>query len=415
MITDGISRVQARLLRYLITRVDLTPDNKSLSCGGVNQLETKGEHIMAHDLATINGKSAFFGTQAAWHKLGQVVEGAKVWAEAMDLAQLNWTVSKHQLLSPLDNRIVPAWGIFKDDNGQMLGAVGDQYTPIQNKFAFEYVDSILNADEGAHYVSAGALGKGERIWCLAQVNGQTDITGTGDVHNWYLLFCTSHDGSLSATCKLTSVRVVCNNTLTSALRLNGEFTRVKHTKEAASRLDAARKVMSNAHQSIKEVEEKLRELSKRIVTKDSFKNVMVRLFGDYEAKADKGASVARIENKITEVAQLYESNDRNMFPEIKGTGYNLLNAVTEWTDHKAGVRRTEDRQGMSETQIRAENSLFGTGAALKESALEVILEATANAQRKSEVIYTRAPAPIIPAAITSSGSSMLDNIIDNMG
>lgn len=341
---------------------------------------------MAHEIARINGLDAYFGTQLPWHKLGQIVDGAKNWEEAMSLSQLNWTVSKVQLNAPW-GAPVSAWGIFRDSDKVMLGAVGDQYTPIQNKYAFEFVDTLLEADSQAHYVSAGALGIGERIWCLAQINGQFDVTGTGDKHQNYLLFATSHDGSLAATCKLTTVRVVCNNTLTSAMRMNGEFTRVKHTREAKTRLEAAKKLMGNANVSIKELEEKLRELSHRVVCKDSFKNVMKKLFGDWEEKASNGENITRIENKITEVAKFYEMNDKNMFPEIRGTAYNLLNAVTEWSDHASRVRETEGRKGLNEDQMRAENALFGTGSVLKTQALECILAETANSKRKEPLKY----------------------------
>jgi len=341
---------------------------------------------MAHNLMMVNGKAAFFGTEAAWHKLGVVVEGAKNWEQAMNLALLNWQVDKINLIDPFTMQpIQDVFGIYKMDTKTLLGPVGAQYTPIQNKYAFDFVDALLEADSQAHYVSAGALGKGERIWCLAKINGESDITGTGDIHKHYLLFATSHDGSLAATCKLTTVRVVCNNTLTQALKLNGEYTRIKHTQSAEKKLEAARSFITGATVKIGDLETKLKELSKRIVDKESFKIVMKKLFGNWEDSKDK--SVVRIENKIADVARLYESNDKNQFPEIRGTAYNLLNAITEYTDHVSGVRQTSARSNMNEGQIRAENALFGTGAALKSEALEVIIEATKGADRKTDTMY----------------------------
>lgn len=110
---------------------------------------------------------------------------------------------------------------------------------------------------------------------------------------------------------------------------------------------------------------------------------------------------------MLEVANLYESNDNNAFPEIRGTAYNLLNAVTEYTDHHSGVRQTERRSGMTQDQIRAENAMFGTGAALKEDALEIILETTAGDKRKVEKVYVDQSSP-------SSTGGLLDSIIDEM-
>jgi phage/plasmid-like protein (TIGR03299 family) len=313
-------------------------------------------------------------------------------------------VEKVQLYNPLNNNLIPSWGIFRKDNDHTyLGTVGDQYTPIQNKYAFTFVDTLLEADNSAHYVAAGALGNGERIWCLAKINGQSDITGTGDIHNHYLLFATSHDGSLAATCKLTSVRVVCNNTLNQAMRLNGEFTKIKHTTNAENKLNAAKKLITNAHIGIKELENKLRELSNRYITKDVYKDVMKRVFGDWETSKDR--SVARIENKILDVTRLYESNDGNKFPEIRGTGYNLLNAITEYSDHLSNVRQTEGRSGMTESQIRSENALFGTGESFKTKAFEAVYEVVMKDGSTAKI-------PKVEYHTRMSGS-VLDAIVDN--
>jgi len=130
------------------------------------------------------------GAEAAWHMLGQRTPDAVTWEKAMELAGLNWRV----VLMPLATRkpsaadqrdrngrllrgageviTVPGnFAVMRDMDGAFLGVVGDQYTVIQNRDAFGFVDSLLAAEAGAHYESAGALGNGERIWCLARVPG----------------------------------------------------------------------------------------------------------------------------------------------------------------------------------------------------------------------------------------------------
>lgn len=358
---------------------------------------------MAHNIATINGKSAFFGTRPAWHNLGQIVSGAQNWEQAMVQAQLDWEVSKQQLINPINGKVVNSWGIFRNDNSEMLGAVGNQYVPIQNKYAFDFVDAILEAENGCHYESAGALGNGEKIWCLAKLDKTSDITGTGDIHEHFLLFTTSHDGSTAATCKLTTVRVVCNNTLNQALKLNGEFTRIKHTKNAEVKLNAAKNLVSGAINKIGDIETKLIELSKRIVTKDSMKQVMSRLFGDFEEST-------RSANKVRDILGYFEVNDNNQFPEIRGTAYNLLNSITEYTDHASNVRQTEGRKGMSDIAMRSENVLFGTGSDLKEKALDIIMESTTSCGRVAERVYVPVAAPVYAPAVTSY-SGLLDDIL----
>lgn len=351
---------------------------------------------MADNISMTTGQAAFFGTEPAWHKLGTIVEGARNWVEAMILAQLDWKVSKQQLLSPIDAELVSAWGIFRDDNNQMIGAVGSSYTPIQNEFAFNFVDTLMEQEEGCHYVSAGALGNGEVIWCLAEIGKGFEVVA-GDTNKNYLLFTTSHDGSKSATCKLTTVRVVCQNTLNQALNMKGESTRVKHTKNAEVKLNSAKELITNAQVGIMELEQKLRELSKRKVNKQTLSDIMKKLYGDFDESK-------RSENKVAEILDLYERNDNNQFKEIRGTAYNLLNSITEYTDHYAGIRTTAGRKGRSESVIRAENAMFGTGSDKKYDALSIIEELTRGSERLPEKTHF-----IMSSGTT--GSEMLDSLV----
>lgn len=347
------------------------------------------------------GRHAFFGTQPAWHHLGKQVQQALNWSDAMTEGLINFTVSKHQLISPVDGRPIDLYGIFRDDTNDYLGHCSQGYGIIQSHYMGDFVDAILEASGQAHYEAAGALGKGEVIWCLAKINGVVGIQGTNDNHEVFLLFTTSHDSSIAATCKIVLIRVVCMNTLLRALRGAGAFMRIRHTANALVRLEEAKKLMTGAQIQVKDIEAKFNELAKRKVTKESFFVVMKKLFGDYEA-TDK--NTARTTNKIAEIARLFDSNDNNAVPEIQGTAYSLLNSITEYTDHLSPFRRTASKAAMSDQVIRAENAMFGTGADLKEDAFDIILEATANDPRVG-YSTTYAPEPT---------SRLLDQIIANM-
>ena len=252
------------------------------------------------------------------------------------------------------------------DNG-FLSAVGSRYTPIQNKYCFQFVDTLMESD-GCHYESAGALGNGEKIWCLAKVPMDFEING-GDQHQTFLLFTSSHDGSLAAQCKLTTVRVVCQNTLNQAVSINGSCVKVKHTRDAQSKLDAAQRLISNAKQTTETLKEKLEILSERIINKESFINVMDRLF---PKPKDEKVSDTKRNNTMMEIARLFEHNDDNTFPDERGTAINLFNAVTEYTDHFRSTRRHNKNQTIE--MARTEAALFGgSGDLLKQNALGTIL------------------------------------------
>jgi phage/plasmid-like protein (TIGR03299 family) len=362
---------------------------------------------MAHEIfRNASGMDCMFVVgkrEDAWHKLGQRCDKAVNWEQAMTLAGLDWQVIKNQnyARNP-QGHVVPvsSYSIFRDTDGAELAAnVGEGFTIKQNRECFQFVDDLLQDNGGAHYDSAGALGNGATIWCAVRVP-RADIAVNGeDKHESYLVFTTAHDGSMAHTAALSSVRVVCRNTLRQALSTNTGILRIKHTKNANARFEDAKRTMDGVVMDAKRLEEKLQLLATRRITRESMTTVLDRLF---PKPADKEQNTTRRENILAEVLALYESNDRNAFPAIRGTGYNLLNACTEWTDHYRSARITDARQGYSVEQARAENAVIGTGERLKTQALDVILEATAGAPVHS-TIYAK--------PVTSTG--LLDAVLAN--
>lgn len=336
---------------------------------------------MAHNLEMYAGKASMVYNSrygSPWHALGTPVDGAMTAAQAMELSRQDWDVIKRQLFTHSASGqpvMIPAWGIFRDDNGAFLGTCGEDYAPIQNAKQFESIDFLLESTDGAHYDTAGVLGYGERVWALARIPS-ADISVGEDRHEAYLLAATSHDGSLAFTLKLTATRVVCQNTLSMALGSNGSLARIKHTRNALDRVEQAKRYMRLVGQNSASLQEKLNILASRRMTKDSYQSIMDKLF---PAPKDENASPARRDNILADVIRLYESNDANAFPETKGTAYNLLNAVTEYTDHLRTSRLSDDKRDLGYTSDRAryEAAIFGSGDTLKNRALDVILQDTA--------------------------------------
>src|SRR5271154_1503568 len=159
---------------------------------------------MAHNLMTRAGKTAMFcvgDRDAAWHRLGQRTPNAVTWAEAIRLADLDWTVVKKQLYfrNALGHVTEAAnhMATTRSDDGAFLGIVGDGYQLIQNAEAFTFCDDLLAQADGAKYESAGGLGNGEQIWVMARIPEADFTIDGGDEHKAYLLVSTSHDGSQS--------------------------------------------------------------------------------------------------------------------------------------------------------------------------------------------------------------------------
>jgi phage/plasmid-like protein (TIGR03299 family) len=336
---------------------------------------------MSHNLMTRNGKTAMFcvgDRDAAWHKLGQRTPDAITWAEAIKLADLDWEVVKKQMyFRNALGQVTEASDYFattRSDDGAFLGVVQSGYAISQNKDAFTDIDSLLSTTDGAHYESAGALDNGKQIWVMARIpEADYEIDG-GDKHKTYLLVATSHDRSMSKVFKMVDERVVCANTMAIALSESGGCSfKIRHTANAQERTARAMEQLRAVKDTALSLKQKMLRLAETKLTRESTKAILDRLFS---VSADPKANTTRRENLVTDVLNLYASNDRDAFPSVKGTAYNLLNAVTEYTDHL----RTARGNGSEPAQMavaRSESALFGSGSMLKTQALQVIIEETA--------------------------------------
>ena len=331
---------------------------------------------MSHDIMRRNGKDAMWcvgDRDAAWHRLGQRTPNAVTWEDAVKLADLDWQVTKHQLYArnPLKDVVsVPMYATMRSDDGAYLGCVGEGYHVIQNRELFTSIDSLLGVSNGAHYESAGALGNGERVWCLARIpEADFEIDG-GDKHRAFVLAASSHDMSLSNVYKIVAERVVCSNTLAVAMSESGATFKIRHTVSAEQRLKLALSIMRSVKGQAVSLKEKFERLAARKLTRESVEHVLDRLF---PKPKEEGASETRRDGTLSTVLSLYEANDQNAYPSIQGSAYNLLNAVTEFADHF----RTARGNGSKPEQVataRAESALFGSGERLKTQALQVICE-----------------------------------------
>ena len=261
------------------------------------------------------------------------------------------------------------------------------------------IDALVASVDGSLYETAGALGNGERVWGLADLNLAVSVGA--DKQTGYLLFCTGHDGSLSHQYRIVLTRVVCQNTLTAAL---SEKTRAKltirHTKNAGSKLDGVDEALASLRGDMLSVEEKLNFLATRRVTREAVETVFDRLFPRPKAEdcAEKESSTRR-NNVLSDIITMYESNDNNAFPEQRGTAYNFLNSIVEYTDHSRSSRGGNGNG-------RAESAMFGSGERLKAQALDVILK-TANGLP----VMSAAPIYRLPAASETGTRGLLDQII----
>ncbi|MFN8271996.1 MAG: DUF932 domain-containing protein [Chitinophagaceae bacterium] len=245
---------------------------------------------MAHNLNynEQTEKHSFFSVkEKAWHGLGQIVQDYPTSAEAIKHAGLDYTVEKRPLFTynnennaadeDTDIKIpeidVPDFfATMRTDTEQVLGVVGKDYEVVQNTDAFSFFDAIVGGD-GIQYETAGALGKGERIFITAKLPGYIKV-GNDDLIEKYLFLTTSHDGYGSILAAFTPVRIVCANTLNAALRNYSNSIKIRHTANAKQRLEQAHKVMGIANKLTEQMETIFNHWAKVRITDPAIKKLI---------------------------------------------------------------------------------------------------------------------------------------------
>lgn len=282
------------------------------------------------------------------------------------------------MLNPITGEILPNfYGLCRDDNSELLDVVSDGYTPTQNHELTSFISELCGLGNYT-WETAGVLGKGETIFVTAST-GQMDILGSGDIIKNYILGTNSHNRSMSETYKSVYERVVCANTLAVALSEKSANLRFVHKKNKNVKKRDALRLIQDSQKADLNVKEKLEFLATKKMSVENMTKSISKIFG---IETDKDLS-KQTANKIQTIKDLFESNDNNAFPLFRGTGYNFLNAITEYTDHFSNVR---DTSGNGETEKqRAFSSLFGTGEKFKTESMNVVLELLQNAESTNQM------------------------------
>jgi len=300
---------------------------------------------MAHNINfnEQTGKHSFFSVkEKAWHGLGQIVQDYPTSTEALKFAGLDYEVTKEDIYTtsyncdgqPMDftKRIRTHFATIRKDTGDVLGVVGKDYEIVQNKDAFTFFDSIVGG-YGIQYETAGALGKGERIFITAKLPDYIKV-GNDDLIEQYLFLTTSHDGFGSITAAFTPIRIVCNNTLNAAFRNCSNAIKIRHTSNVKDRLEQAHKVMGISYKLSEYLETSFNQWSKvRITDNQVMKLIQLAMVPNKEVLQHLRAGLMDdlstcYKNMCDSVFEYAMSSPTQQTETTKGTVFGAYNSVT---------------------------------------------------------------------------------------
>jgi len=319
-----------------------------------------------------NVQTMFSVKEVPWHGLGKIVEGLQTSKEAIVQAGLDWQVKKikNEYTVKQGRTKVRLEGkghqVVREDNMESLGVVGDRWTPTQNREAFNIMDEIIGR-KAAVYETAGALGRGEKVWMLAKVKGLITLGGD-DVVDKYFLIANAHDGTKAFKFAVTTVRVVCANTLhlalTEAEKAEKIFS-IRHTSNASEKIQKIVDYMGIASKKFEDFGELAQAMTKVKMNTAKFDEFLGLMGFDPEVKGGKKESI------ITDLRNAFTDSPGSKMVTAKGTLWGALNAVTFYTNHERPTRQTKASGFKSEDEARLNSVWFGSGNGLNQKALTV--------------------------------------------
>jgi phage/plasmid-like protein (TIGR03299 family) len=328
---------------------------------------------MSHELTITKGRAemAYVG-ETPWHGLGQELQrnaSIETWQEQ---AGMSWAIRRAQVTYNIVNpgstvraRFPERDVLFRSDTGAPLGIVSDGYKIVQPGEVLEFFRDLVEG-EGFELETAGTLFGGRRFWALANIGDTASIAHKADKIGGYLLLCTSADGSMSTEGRFTSVRVVCNNTLSWSRMAGNASVKVNH-RSVFDPKAAKGRMGIQAHEGFAGFINEMRRLAEAPLNWTDAVELTLRLFApDADKLTNEQQKEVLTKRAPTAIGELYV-NRKAIGADMAGqTRYGWLQCVTQYVDHMAPTR------GDNSQSNRLNSAWFGQGEALKARALELV-------------------------------------------
>lgn len=337
---------------------------------------------MSHELDFTKGKAAIaYRGETPWHGHGQIILPQDSIDDIRIKAGLDYDVVKTPVLfgykdePPIHDPGVETWNrygefkqnqvLFRSDTKTPLSVVGEHYRVVQPKEVVEFYRDLC-ADFGFEVEVVGALAGGRKVWALANTKNAFQLRGEDKVKG-YLLLATSYDGTMATQARFTSVRVVCNNTLSLA-RMSKAQVSVPHSKTFDADLVKRQLHVGPAWEAFNE---RAAKMSERVVSRDETVRLFMQAYyglstaEQIREHQEVEGNDAKVEKTMKRLTDALFASPGAQLASARGTLWGALQAVTFDVDHAL-----PSRDGGS----RLNKAWFGDGDGIKNRAFDFASE-----------------------------------------
>lgn len=316
--------------------------------------------------------SMAYSGETPWHGLGNPLapkQPIEVWAKQADM---DWTIESADVRYVSGSAGTNLGSIhafpeqkvlYRSDTKAPLSVVSARYQVVQPRSILEFYRDLVEVG-GYELETAGVLKDGKKLWALARTGQSAALKGK-DTVNGYLLLATACDGTLATTAQFTSVRVVCNNTLSIALGDSSGAIKVPHRSQFDAQ--AVKRQLGIAISSWDGFMARMKALSECKVS-DTAAETFFRRVLTYPVGSGQLVPATN-DSAIKTVQALYTGKGMGAtLASASGTAWGLVNAITEFADHHRRARSDDNRR---------DSAWFGAGATLKQKAWDEALRLVA--------------------------------------
>jgi hypothetical protein len=278
-----------------------------------------------------------------------------------------------ELASELGSNPITDWAIILADlraNGQGVIPVHvakKDYTIHQNQTLWNSMVQSATAVLGVNgftIATAGTLGAYSQFFMSLAIKGQGDFSmGKGDEWKQFFNLISSHNSLVASQIMLSSVRMVCMNTVLQSISSASDHSKIRHSKNSLE-LITPEAFEINLSRWVKEIDT-LKGLLEMIKGKpmnlDGFRAFATGVFTN--DGTDVLSTTSR--NRVEEMEVLFAKGKGNS----GNSYYDALNAFTEYFTSGNGV-------GSSDVKLakRIASANFGRGADWKREAMRILAD-----------------------------------------
>lgn len=303
--------------------------------------------------------------------VGRPIQGATNLEEAIVQSGLDYEVQKLPIFfnprigkTPKMTKIPDRYAVYRTDTHTPMGIVSKKYEILQNREAFNFLDSLIAG--GAMFETAGTYGlNGAKSFISISTQ---KIKVLDDDIQPYIVLTNSFDGTGTVKVSFSPIRVFCSNTLAliskkvKSLHLNS--LSVRHTKSMAIAMEQGKEILFQNTQYLETLKSISELLAVTPFSEEAFKK-MCEVFYPIDNNQTKKAVTMNTE-MLEELFRAYKQDDLGNF---SGTAYRAFQAISDFESHKTSQRSTdrENERGL----VMAVN-----GMPILTQALEYIMDQT---------------------------------------